>query len=222
MTKKDKTSDAADAEVVEPEVIDSEEGADKAPSDGEAAAAAEKGSKTSEEESEDELAKAKAEATEATDRFLRLQAEWDNFRKRSAAERADERTRACERLVNNLLPVVDDFERALDHAKDDPDVDTLVEGISAVHSKLVAVLEKEQVKVIDPKDEAFDAMRHQAVGKKEDSSIPDETVTEVFQKGYEMGGKVIRPAMVVVSSGGPAREKEPDGTGGKAADDKDE
>lgn len=221
MTKKDKTSDAADAEVVEPEVIDSDEDVEETSSSEESTSKADANGSAKDKSPEDELAAAKAEAAEAKDRYLRLQAEWDNFRKRSASERADERNRACERLVSNLLPVVDDFERAIAHAKEDPDAETLVDGITAVHSKLVGVLEKEQVSVIDPKGEAFDATRHQAVSKKEDDSIPDETVTEVFQKGYAMGGKILRPAMVVISSGGPVREKEPD-DGEKAAEDTEE
>lgn len=156
------------------------------------------------------IAAAQAKAAEANDRYMRLQAEWDNFRKRSAAERASERERAAERIVTDLIPVVDDFERAIDHASgcDDEAVKTMVEGIQAVHAKLVAVLEKESVKVIDPLGQAFDANCHQAVGKVDDPSVPDETVAQVYQKGYEMGGHVIRPAMVTVSTGGPKRPKE--------------
>jgi molecular chaperone GrpE len=155
----------------------------------------------------DSLAQARAEADEARDRLARLQAEWDNFRKRTAAERAQERARASEGLVERLLPVVDDLERAIEHSETSSAA-ALKEGIAAVLSKLTEVLVREGVKTIDPAGEAFDANSHQAVGKEDDSSVPDETVTQVYQKGYEMGGRVLRTAMVVVSQGGPKRPAE--------------
>lgn len=153
-----------------------------------------------------ELDVVQAEADELRDRFVRLQAEWDNFRKRTAAERAQERIRAAEKLVEKLLPIVDDLERALEHS-DTASEESLKEGILAVYNKLADVLAREGVKTIDPLGAAFDANLHQAVGKAEDASVPDETVTQVFQKGYEMGDRVLRSAMVVVSQGGPKREE---------------
>jgi molecular chaperone GrpE len=154
-----------------------------------------------------ELDQARAEADEFRDRFVRLQAEWDNFRKRTAAEREQERLRAAERLVERLLPIVDDLERAIEHS-DTANEASLKEGIAAVYSKLTDVLSREGVKTIDPVGDGFDANLHQAVGKEDDDSVPDETVTQVYQKGYEMGDRVLRPAMVVVSQGGPKREEE--------------
>ncbi|MDR3036963.1 MAG: nucleotide exchange factor GrpE [Coriobacteriales bacterium] len=155
----------------------------------------------------DELAQALAEADELRDRYVRLQAEWDNFRKRTAAERAEERVRAAERLVERLLPIVDDLERAIEHS-DTANEASLKEGIAAVYSKLSEVLGREGVKTIDPVGAVFDANLHQAVGKVDDDSVPDETVTQVYQKGYEMGARVLRPAMVVVSQGGPKQPVE--------------
>jgi molecular chaperone GrpE len=155
----------------------------------------------------DLLAQARAEADEMRDRFVRLQAEWDNFRKRTAAERVQERNRAAADLVERLLPIVDDLERATEHF-DTSNADALREGITAVLNKLTEVLEREGAKAINPVGEAFDARVHQAVGKQDDASVPDETVTQVYQKGYEMGDRVLRSAMVVVSQGGPKREEE--------------
>jgi molecular chaperone GrpE len=155
----------------------------------------------------DELEQARAEAAEMRDRFVRLQAEWDNFRKRTALEREQERVRAAERLVERLLPIVDDLERAIEHSVSAQE-SSLREGIAAVYSKLCEVLEREGVKTINPIGEPFDANLHQAVGKQDDASVPDETVTQVYQKGYGMGDRVLRPAMVVVSQGGPKREAE--------------
>ncbi|MDR1185470.1 MAG: nucleotide exchange factor GrpE [Coriobacteriales bacterium] len=155
----------------------------------------------------DELGQARAEAAEMRDRFMRLQAEWDNFRKRTAVEREQERIRAAERLVERLLPVVDDLERAIEHS-DTANEASLKEGIAAVYSKLSEVLEREGLKTIDPTGEPFDANLHQAVGKEADANVPDETVTQVNQKGFGMGDRVLRPAMVVVSQGGPRQETE--------------
>jgi len=146
----------------------------------------------------DELAKALAEADELRDRYLRLKAEWDNYRKRTDAERADERSRATQRLVEKILPVLDDMERATEHS-DSAQEQSLRDGIVQVYTKLQSVLESEGVKVIDPKGEPFDANLHCALSKVEEKKLPDDTVLEVFQKGYLMGGRVLRPASVVVS-----------------------
>ncbi|MDR0347160.1 MAG: nucleotide exchange factor GrpE [Coriobacteriales bacterium] len=181
------------------------EGGDK-----DAAVAEVDGSPNTEAEAEaeiDPLTQARAEADELRDRYVRLQAEWDNFRKRTTAERAQERLRAAEHLVERLLPIVDDLERAIEHS-DTANEASLKEGIAAVYSKLSEVLQREGVKTINPIGEAFDANTHQAVGKEDNASVPDETVTQVYQKGYEMGDRVLRAAMVVVSQGGPKRETE--------------
>ena len=151
---------------------------------------------------------ARADAQAANERYLRLQAEWDNFRKRTAREREEERARASESLVTKLLPVVDDLERSLDHAaKSDPQgaFGEFVGGVRAVYEKLVDVLDKTGVVTIDPAGQAFDMNEHQAVAHIEDATLPDATVRDVYQKGYRMGNRVIRPAMVTVSKGGPAR-----------------
>ena len=167
----------------------------------------------------DQIEAAKQQAAEANDRFLRLQADWDNYRRRTAQERLDERQRATEKLVVDLLPVIDDLERAIEHADNltDPAAQQFVEGVSAVCNKLVGVLNKEGVEVVNPVGEAFDPLSHQAVSQIEDTEAYDETVAQVYQKGYRMGGKDIRTAMVVVTHGGPKRPAEPecaDGAGG--------
>ena len=158
----------------------------------------------------DQIEAAKQQAAEANDRFLRLQADWDNYRRRTAQERLDERQRATEKLVVDLLPVIDDLERAIEHADNltDPAAQQFVEGVSAVCNKLVGVLNKEGVEVVNPVGEAFDPLSHQAVSQIEDTQAYDETVAQVYQKGYRMGGKDIRTAMVVVTHGGPKRPAE--------------
>ena len=168
----------------------------------------------------DQIESAKQQAAEANDRFLRLQADWDNYRRRTAQERLDERQRATEKLVVDLLPVIDDLERAIEHADNltDPAAKQFVEGVSAVCNKLVSVLNKEGVEVVNPVGEAFDPLSHQAVSQIEDTEAYDETVAQVYQKGYRMGGKDIRTAMVVVTHGGPKRPAESEAADGAVAD----
>lgn len=149
-----------------------------------------------------------AEVTELRDRYARLQAEWDNYRKRTQAERESERVRASENLVMDLLPLLDDLERAIEHARETGEGGNLTDGVEAIQNKFLQILEKHKVTQIDALDEPFDAMQHQAVGTEEDPSVPEETVVKVFQQGYRMGERVIRPAMVVTSTGGPARESD--------------
>lgn len=156
------------------------------------------------------LSAAKKEAAEAKDRYVRLQADWDNYRRRTAAERLAEKERAAEKLVTNLLPVLDDMERACDHADatGDENLAQFVDGVKAIHDKMLGILAKEGVEVIDPVGEPFDPLAHQAVGRQEDKDAYEETVAQVYQKGYRMGGKVIRAAMVTVTYGGPRRPVE--------------
>ena len=145
------------------------------------------------------------EVTDLRDRYARLQAEWDNYRKRTEANRAQERIRASEKLVTDLLPVLDDLERAIAHARESGDGGSLTDGVEAIQGKLLQILGKHKVQQVPAKGEPFDAMKHQAVGVQEDASVPEETVVEVYQQGYSMGERVLRPAMVVTSTGGPAR-----------------
>ena len=155
----------------------------------------------------DELVeKAQAEAKDWQDKYLRLHAEWDTYRRRTAEQREQERLRAGEKLVEKLLPVIDDFERTIDYAEKNGEAG-LIDGVKAVHSKFVNVLETGGVQVIDPAGQAFDALECQAVATVDDASVPDETVHEVYQKGYKMGAKVLRAAMVTVTTGGPKRPK---------------
>ena len=151
---------------------------------------------------------AEDKAKDATERTARLQADWENFRRRTANERIAERERATEKLVTALLPVVDDIERAIDHARSQEladDFKQFVDGVDAVHAKLLDVFAHEGVEPIDPKGEAFDPLEHQAVGRVEDASQYDETVNDVYQKGYRMADRILRSAMVTVTYGGEKR-----------------
>lgn len=205
-------AEGAAAEALEAEVLEGEpEEAEKPAEDAEDADDAEgekpaDDAKAEAEKAAAELAAAKAEAAEWKDKFMRLHAEWDTYRRRTNEQREAEKARAAEKLVTSLLPVIDDFERTIDYAEKNGEGE-LLGGVRAVHSKFVGVLEKDGVEVIDPAGEAFDALEAQAVATVPDTEAFDETVHEVYQKGYRLGAKVIRPAMVTVTTGGPKRPK---------------
>ena len=156
---------------------------------------------------EEEAEKARTEAADAAARLARLQADWDNYRKRTAQERVAERERATEKLVEALLPAIDDLERAVEHAQgiEDSQIQEMAAGVANVHTKILGVLEREGVEVIDRPGEAFDPLREQGVGQVQDAEAYNDSVAQVLRRGYTMGGKVIRPAMVSVTVGGPKR-----------------
>ena len=152
------------------------------------------------------VAAAKAEAADWQDKYVRLHAEWDTYRRRMAEQREAEKARATEKLMESLLPVLDDFVRTVDYAETNGETG-LLGGVKAVQAKLTDTLAKGGLEVINPEGEAFDALACQAVGTVDDPSVPDETVAQVYQLGYRMGDKVLRPAMVTITTGGPKREK---------------
>ncbi|MBU4556273.1 MAG: nucleotide exchange factor GrpE [Actinobacteria bacterium] len=153
---------------------------------------------------EADLEAAIAETAEWRDKSLRAQAEFENVKRRLEARHGDALLRAGERVVEALLPVLDDLERAIDHATGSGD--EVAEGLIAVNRKLHDIIAREGCAAVDPMGTEFDPNRHNAVQTREDAEVPDHTVVEVFQKGYEMHGRVLRPAMVVVSTGGPLRK----------------
>lgn len=168
---------------------------------------AQEGVEASEVIAEENADAAFKQAAEWKDKYMRLHAEWDTYRRRQKEQAAQQKALAAEKLVGSLIPVIDDLERSIDYAKNNGE-NGLLSGVEAVLSKFVDTLQKDGVDVIDPAGEAFDALEAQAVGTVDDPSQPDETVAEVYQKGYKIGNKVLRPAMVTVTTGGPARPKE--------------
>ena len=199
-------AEGAAAEPVEAEVLEGEPEEAEKPAEGAEGEKPADDAKAEAEKAAAELAAAKAEAAEWKDKFMRLHAEWDTYRRRTNEQREAEKARAAEKLVTSLLPVIDDFERTIDYAEKNGEGE-LLGGVRAVHSKFVGVLEKDGVEVIDPTGEAFDALEAQAVATVPDTEAFDETIHEVYQKGYRLGAKVIRPAMVTVTTGGPKRPK---------------
>lgn len=183
-----------EAEVVDAEIV--EEADSPEPS----------GDEASEEASaEAAVAKAKEEAAEWQGKYLRLHAEWDTYRRRMKEQREEESRRATEKLVEDIIPVLDDFERSINYANENGE-EGLLGGVMAVYAKLNEVLVKEGVEIIDPVGQPYEALEAQAVATVDNPNVPDETVEQVYQKGYRMGNKVIRPAMVTVAVGGPKRE----------------
>lgn len=183
-----------EAEVVDAEIV--EEADSPEPS----------GDEASEEASaEAAVAKAKEEAAEWQGKYLRLHAEWDTYRRRMKEQREEESRRATEKLVEDIIPVLDDFERSINYANENGE-EGLLGGVTAVYAKLNEVLVKEGVEIIDPVGQPYEALEAQAVATVDNPNVPDETVEQAYQKGYRMGNKVIRPAMVTVAVGGPKRE----------------
>jgi molecular chaperone GrpE len=152
---------------------------------------------------EDPLAAAEAKAQEHLDDLKRLAAEFENYKKRTAREQASLSTRATERLVKELLPIVDDLERALEAAEEHEEA-KLEEGVRLVHRQLASALEGEGLAEIETEGK-FDPHVHDAL-LSQPSEADEGTVIEVLQKGYRLGDRVLRPARVVV-----AAPKEPDG-----------
>lgn len=139
------------------------------------------------------------EKDELFNKFVRLQAEYDNFRKRTQREKAADLKYKSQALVTNLLPVLDDFERALTTASDDESIASFVDGIKIIYRQLNTVIETEGVEVIEAVGEVFDPNLHQAVVTVNDDQYEENVVVEVLQKGYQLKDRVLRPAMVKVN-----------------------
>jgi molecular chaperone GrpE len=151
-------------------------------------------------ELEANLGSAQQEAQEAQDRYLRVSADFENYKKRSAREMEDFRKFANESLVKTLLPVVDNLERALDSVIDNQQADDpIAAGVQMTLSEILKIFEKFHVKSIESLEKPFDPCFHQAVMQEEADNHPDKTVLKELQKGYLMHDKLIRPSMVVVS-----------------------
>ena len=147
-----------------------------------------------------ELEKLKAELNAKDDRFLRLQADFDNYRKRMAREKSELSTVIEQAFLKDLLPLLDNLSRASTAAEnaDNADVETLRKGIEMIKQETVAVMGKHGLEPIDTQDKPFDPNFHQAVGTVKDETKADGLIAAEFQRGYIARGRVIRPAMVQV------------------------
>ena len=173
------------------------------------------------EEIEREMHEAAAEAAQATeasdeaaaasddlraqnrvlqDRVLRTLADFENFRKRSEREKQDFFKYALAETIKDILPVIDNFDRALEHAEEG---DEFHKGVLLIYKQMFDVLQRHGVTIIQDAGVRFDPNIHEAVVREEDSSVPSQTVVAILQKGYFLHDRLLRPALVKVAVGGP-------------------
>ncbi len=134
------------------------------------------------------------------DRYMRTLADFENFRKRSEREKTDFFRYALAGTIKDLLPVLDNFDRALEHAADG---DEFHKGVALIYKQLFDMLQKHGLKPIDESGVRFDPNLHEAVVREEDPSVPSQTVVAILQKGYFLDDRLLRPALVKVAVGGP-------------------
>lgn len=168
------------------------------------------------------IAALNAELKDMKDRYLRAVAETENIRKRSERERVEAGQFAIQRFSKDLLEVADNFRRALEALPADarkglsPQIGNLLVGIEATETQMLAVFERHQLKRLNPKGERFDPHLHQAIAEAPNAETPEGHVSDVAQMGFTLAGRLIRPAMVVVSKGSlgappPAEPPKPNG-----------
>ncbi|MCD8182150.1 MAG: nucleotide exchange factor GrpE [Bacteroides sp.] len=161
--------------------------------------AAEEAPLTEEEKLAQELEKANAEIEDQKDKYLRLSAEFDNYRKRTMKEKAELILNGGEKSISSILPIVDDFERALKNMETATDVAAVKEGVELIYNKFMSVLAQNGVKVIETKEQPLDTDYHEAIAV---IPTPDEVlkgkILDCVQTGYTLNDKVIRHAKVVV------------------------
>lgn len=161
--------------------------------------------------SADELAALKEQAAKAQenwDKYVRLNADFDNFKKRAAKDRLDAIKYANEALIERLLPVVDNFEAAMAAvtATDTASIDSLVTGVKMISGQLKGVLAESGLEEIDATGKAFDPMLHEALSQQPSADLPEGQVLQQVRKGYRFKERLLRPAAVVVAAKATAGE----------------
>jgi len=151
------------------------------------------------DEKDQEIQSLKAKLEEADNRYLRLQADFDNFRRRTRLDLEAGQKYRAQKLITDLLPAIDNFERAMKVEADNEQTKTLLQGMDMVYRGLLDALKNEGVEPIDAVGKEFDPHQHQAVMQGEDENYGSNIVTDEFQKGYLLKDRVIRPAMVKVN-----------------------
>ncbi len=163
------------------------------------------GDTTGDSELTDDLDRLKHELNEAKDRYLRSQAELENFRRRTRRDIEDERKFSTQALLSDLLPVLDNIERAIDAANQANQADSgLLQGFQMVHHQLLDVLERHNCPRVSAVGENFDPTQHEAVAQEPSTEFPKGVVVRVNLNGYKLHDRIIRPAQVVVSTGPPS------------------
>jgi len=149
---------------------------------------------------ENKIAELEKQAMQFKDLYLRTAAEFENYKRRTDAERAEFFAYAGERVLTDMLPVLDDFDRTMSSFEKSHDMEALKKGIDLVYAKFRAVLEKQGLKTMDSDDKKFDVNLHEAILQQPDETKEPETVLNTVEKGYFLKDKVLRHAKVVVSS----------------------
>jgi molecular chaperone GrpE len=197
------------------------EGAGNTPAQpGEGAQSASASGEPTSKHPDDVIAALRAEAAELKDRLLRAHAEVENIRKRSEREKEETAKYAVTRFARDIVNVGDNFQRAIDAvpagaAEQDAALKSFLEGVTMTERELLNVLERYGIKRIQPINEPFNPHLHQAVMELQRTDVPAGTVVQVFQAGFTIEDRVLRPAMVAVAKGGP-KPPQTDGTAGPA------
>jgi molecular chaperone GrpE len=162
-----------------------------------------------------EVATLKGQIADLTDRMLRAHAEMDNLRKRAAKDKEETAKYAIQKFATDVCNVADNFDRAISSvpagaAAEDTAFKSLLDGVSITEREFLNVLERHGVKRVSPQGAMFNPHQHQAVMEAQDASVPAGTIVQVFQQGYMIEERVLRPAMVVVAKGGAKTPKAKD------------
>ena len=167
-------------------------------------------------EAEAVASRLREELADADDRLLRLQAEFENFRKRALRERQEAAQYGSQNLFKDLVSVVDNLERAIAHARESGggDLASFLQGVELVRRELLAIFEKNHVTEIDALGKPFDPSLHEAMAQVESGAVPPNTVIEVLQKGFQLRDRLVRPSRVIVAKAATLPEQK--GGGGSA------
>jgi molecular chaperone GrpE len=155
---------------------------------------------TAEGSIEKQLADTQAKAAEYLDGWQRARADFANYKKRADKERDEAFQVAAAETLKKLLPVIDDFDRAVSNVPPEKVEDEVIKGFSLIHRKLLALLESNNIQVINPVGEEFNPQLHEALGQDQSSDVASGHITTVLQKGYMYGDRVLRPALVRIAS----------------------
>ncbi len=148
---------------------------------------------------EEKINQLETEVLEFKDKLLRKAAEFENYKRRTENDQMNLLTYAAESFIKKLLPVLDDFERSLQHIEDAQDIDAIKQGIKLIYDKLMKIFQEQGVIKIDSVGKHFDVDYHEALMQRADDSVESHTVLDELEKGYTYNDKVIRHAKVIVS-----------------------
>lgn len=146
-----------------------------------------------------EVEKLTAEMADLNQKFLRVAADFENYKRRTTSEREDLLKYSNAKLIGELLPVIDNFQLGLKNASDAPEVQSFLKGMEMIYTQLTGILEKEGLQKLDTVGSPFDPNKHEAVMQVDDDTVEEDTVVEELRAGYQFKDKVLRPAMVKVS-----------------------